>query len=205
MSGRDNIFYRIFNGIFRENPLYILCLGLCPAIAVTTTAKNGLTMGIFTAIVVVASNVAVSIFRNAISVKNRIIIFLSISSTIVIIGQLLLKSNFPGVYEALGIYVPLTAASGLVIGRAEAYAMKNGIFLSFFDGLGMGLGYILAMTIMGSLRELFGFGTFFSMRVIPDEFTFPFIAMAPGAFFLLAFIIAIYNRIRDNHKGRRRR
>lgn len=198
---KDTIFTRLYNGILKENPTVILCLGLCPTLAVTTTAKNGLSMGIVTGIVLVLSEFFISLLKRIIPKKERIIVYVLISACFTTLMQLVLNAYFPNVSESLGIFVSLTAVNGVIFGRADAYAIKNNPGLSLFDGIGFGIGYTLVITVLGAIREILGIGTIFGIRVIPDGYTLSIAALAPGAFFLLACLIAIANKIKGGRRA----
>ncbi len=198
---KDTLFIRIYNGLIKENPTMILCLGFCPTLAVSTTAKKALVMGIFTTAVLILSNLILSLTRKRIPQKERFLAFILVIGSLTTVAQLFLKAYFPDISEALGIYVPLTAVNSLLYDRAEKYAMHNNAVLSFFDGVGMGLGFTLIITVLGALREMIGIGTIFGYRIIPDGFTVPAAALAPGAFILLACLIAIGNKIRGGRRS----
>ena len=197
---KDTIFTRLYHGILFENPTVVLCLGLCPTLAVTTTAKNGLAMGIITAIVLTLSEFFVSILKRVIPKKERMLAYVLISACFTTLVQLFLNAYFPDISESLGVFVALTAVNGVIFGRADAYAINNNPGLALFDGIGFGIGYTLIITILGAIREILGIGTIFGIRVIPDGYTLPIAALAPGAFFLLACLIAIANKIRGGRR-----
>ncbi len=198
---KDTIFTRLYHGIFVENPTVVLCLGLCPTLAVTTTAKNGLAMGIVTGIVLVLSEFFISLLKRVIPKRERMLVYVLISACFTTLMQLALNAYFPDISESLGIFVALTAVNGVIFGRADAYAMKNNPGLALFDGIGFGIGYTLIITILGALREILGIGTIFGIRVIPDGYTLSIAALAPGAFFLLACLIAIANKIKGGRRA----
>lgn len=201
MQKKDTIFTRLYHGIFAENPTAVLCLGLCPTLAVTTTAKNGLAMGIITGVVLVLSEFFISLLKRVIPKKDRMIIYVLISACFTTIVQLVLNAYFPDISESLGVFVSLTAVNGVIFGRADDYAMQNNPGLSLFDGIGFGIGYTLIITILGALREILGIGTIFGIRVIPDGYTLSIAALAPGAFFLLACIIAVAQKIKGGRSA----
>lgn len=189
---------RLYNGIIKENPTLVLTLGMCPTLAVTTCAMNGLGMGLTTAAVLAMSNMFISLLRKVIPDRVRIPAFIVIIASFVTIVELLLKAYIPSLYDSLGLYIPLIVVNCIILGRAEAYASKNKVIPSFFDGLGMGLGFTLALTIIGALRELIGAGTLFDYRVMPDSYVpVSIFIMAPGAFFVLAALTAIQNKIKE--------
>ncbi len=188
---------RLINGIFKENPIFVLLLGMCATLAVTTTAINGLGMGLSTMAVLVLSNLMISLLRKIIPAGVRMPAYIVIIATFVTIVQLLLQAYVPSLYSALGIFIPLIVVNCIILGRAEAYASKNGVFLSVFDGSGMGLGFTLALTIIGLVRELFGSGAAFGVVVMPDAYVpVAILVMAPGAFFVLALLAALQNKFR---------
>lgn len=195
----------IYNGIIKENPIFVLMLGMCPALAITKTAVNGLGMGITTAAVLICSNLFISILKDVISQRIRIPAYIVIIASFVTIAQLILQANFPFVYNALGIYIPLIATNCIVLGRAEAFASKNSPFLSIMDGIGIGAGFTIALTIIGIVRELLGSGMIFGRYIMPEGFQpISIFIMAPGAFFVLAVIAALQNKFTlpsQNKKG----
>lgn len=188
---------RLSNGLFKENPTFVLTLGMCPTLAVTTSAINGLGMGLSTLVVLALSNVFISMLRKVIPDRVRIPAFIVIIASFVTIVELILKAYIPFLYDALGLYIPLIVVNCIILGRAEAYASKNGLVLSLFDGLGMGLGFTMALTIIGAIRELIGAGTVFDFAVLPESYIpCAIFVMAPGAFFILAILTAIQNKVK---------
>lgn len=188
---------RLVNGIVKENPTFVLMLGMCPTLAVTTSAINGLGMGLTTMVVLALSNVFISMLRHIIPDKVRIPAFIVIIASFVTIVQLLLQGFIPFLYDALGIYIPLIVVNCIILGRAEAYAYKNPVIPSLFDGIGMGLGFSVALTCIGAVRELLGAGTLFGIGVMPESFVpVSIFIMAPGAFFVLAVLTAIQNKVK---------
>lgn len=188
---------RLWNGLVKENPTLVLMLGMCPTLAVTTSAMNGLGMGLTTTVVLALSNVIISLLRKIIPDKIRIPAFIVIIASFVTIMQLLLQAYIPSLYESLGIYIPLIVVNCIILGRAEAYAYKNPVVPSFFDGVGMGLGFTVALTIIGMVRELLGGGEIFGVYVMPASFTpISIFKLAPGAFFVLAVLTAIQNKVK---------
>ena len=189
---------RLINGLFKENPTFVLLLGMCPTLAVTTSAKNGLGMGLTTLVVLALSNLIISALRKVIPDKIRIPAFIVIIASFVTMVELLLKAYIPTLFDALGIYIPLIVVNCIILGRAEAYAYHNGVVESLFDGIGMGLGFSFALTLIGGFRELLGTGTIFDIHVMPNSFVpVNIFVMAPGAFFVLALLTAIQNFIKD--------
>jgi electron transport complex protein RnfE len=187
---------RLYNGIIKENPTFVLTLGMCPTLAVTTSAMNGLGMGLTTAAVLAMSNLFISALRKVIPDKVRIPAFIVIVASFVTIVQLLLEAFIPSLNASLGIYIPLIVVNCIILGRAESYAYHNPVIPSFFDGVGMGLGFTVALTLLGIFREFIGSGTFFGIRVFPEEYGVTIFVLAPGAFFVLAMLVAIQNFIK---------
>lgn len=188
---------RLVNGLFRENPTFVLMLGMCPTLAVTTSAMNGLGMGLTTMVVLALSNMIISLLRNIIPDKVRIPAFIVIIASFVTMMELLLEGFLPSLYDALGIYIPLIVVNCIILGRAEAYASKNPVLPSLFDGIGMGLGFSFALTCIGAVRELIGSGKVFGFAVMPSSYVpCAIFVMAPGAFFVLAGLTALQNKIK---------
>ena len=199
MTKENSALERLKNGIITENPTFVLTLGMCPTLAVTTSAVNGLGMGLTTMAVLALSNMFISMLRKVIPDKVRIPAFIVIIASFVTVVELLLKAFIPSLYDALGLYIPLIVVNCIILGRAEAYASKNKVIPSLFDGIGMGLGFTLALTIIGAVRELLGAGQLFNMQVMPDSYVpCSIFVLAPGAFFVLAVLTAIQNKIRIN-------
>jgi electron transport complex protein RnfE len=181
-------------GIFRENPTFRLVLGMCPTLAVTTLAVNGLGMGLSTAAVLAASNVVISLLRNLIPDKIRIPAYIIIIATFVTMTDMLLNAFQPELHSQLGIFIPLIVVNCIILGRAEAFASKHGVFDSIADGLGMGLGFTLSLTVLGSIRELIGNGTLFGVNVLGASYEpFQVLTSPPGAFFALGLLMALMN------------
>ena len=188
---------RLKNGIITENPTFVLTLGMCPTLAVTTSAINGLGMGLTTMAVLALSNMFISMLRKVIPDKVRIPAFIVVIASFVTVVELLLKAYIPFLYDALGLYIPLIVVNCIILGRAEAYASKNGVISSLFDGIGMGLGFTVALTIIGAVRELIGAGQFFGYSVMPASYVpCSIFVLAPGAFFVLAALTALQNRVK---------
>lgn len=195
----NKIVERLYNGIVKENPTFVLTLGMCPTLAVTTSAKNGLGMGLTTMVVLALSNAFISLLRKVIPDKVRIPAFIVIIASFVTVMELLLEGFLPSLYDALGIYIPLIVVNCIILGRAEAYASKNPVLPSLFDGIGMGLGFTIALTMIGAVRELLGAGQIFGMTVMPSGYVpVSIFIMAPGAFFVLAMLTAIQNQVKIN-------
>ncbi len=190
---------RLYNGIIKENPTFVLTLGMCPTLAVTTSAMNGLGMGLSTTVVLALSNLMISALRKIIPDKVRIPAFIVIVASFVTVVQLLLQAYVPALNDSLGIYIPLIVVNCIILGRAESYASKNPPIPSLFDGIGMGLGFSLALTCIGAVRELLGSGAVFGFHVMPDSFVpISIFVMAPGAFFVLACLTALQNWVKMN-------
>ena len=193
---------RVRNGVITENPIFIMMLGMCPTLAVTTSAINGIGMGASTLVVLMLSNWIISMVRNLIPNQVRLPAYIVIVASLVTVVQLLMKAYLPSLYDALGIYIPLIVVNCIILGRAEAFASKNPPVLSIFDGLGMGLGFTLALGLIGLLRELFGNGTAFGVRVMPAFYQpIGILVKAPGAFLVLMLIIAVMNALHINNKA----
>lgn len=188
---------RIFlNGFIKQNPTFVLILGMCPTLGTTSSAITGMCMGLATMAVLICSNVAVSALKPLVPDQVRIPAFIIIISTFVTILQLVMEAWLPALNASLGIFIPLIVVNCILLGRAESFASRNGVLASAFDGLGIGLGFACALTIIGTVRELLGAGTVFGFRVYPDSYGSLLFVLAPGAFIVLGFIIALFNRIR---------
>lgn len=199
------VWERLVNGLFKENPIFVLMLGMCATLAVTTTALNGVGMGLSTAAVLIMSNLMISLLRKVIPDSVRMPAYIVIIASFVTIVQLLIKAYLPKLDTSLGIFIPLIVVNCIILGRAEAYASKNGILLSVFDGIGMGLGFTLGLTALGLVRELFGSGSAFGIRVMPTFYEpVAILVMAPGAFFVLALLAAAQNKLRGAAQVERR-
>jgi len=193
---KDSALKVLLNGIFKENPIFVLILGMCPTLATTYSAINGLSMGLATLFVLFGSNVVISILKNIIPDKIRIPAFIVIIATFVSIVEMLIHAYYPAIYNSLGIFIPLIVVNCLVLGRAEAFASKNTVFRSALDGLGMGLGFTFALTLLGTLRELLGTGKVFGNIIFPDHYGALIFVLAPGAFIVLGYLIALMNKLR---------
>ncbi len=184
-------------GLLKENPVFVLLLGMCPTLGVTSSAINGLGMGLATAFVLIMSNIAISLIKDFIPDKVRIPSFIVVIASFVTLVQMLLQAYLPSLYAQLGIYIPLIVVNCIILGRAEAFASKNGVFSSAIDGLGIGLGFTLALTILGSIREMLGAGAIFGYKFISANADGMLLfILAPGAFIVLGYLIAIVNKIR---------
>ena len=186
----------LLNGIVKENPTFVLLLGMCPTLGTTSSAINGMSMGLATTAVLVFSNLIISCLKNLIPDSVRIPSFIVVIVSLVTILQMVLQAYVPSVYEALGLFIPLIVVNCIILGRAEAYAAKNGPISSIFDGLGMGLGFTIALTLLGACREVLGTGKIFSMTVFPENYGALLFVLAPGAFIVLGYLIAIVNKLR---------
>ena len=187
---------RLHNGIIKENPTFVMMLGMCPTLAVTSSAINGLGMGLSTTVVLILSNMLISALRKIIPDKVRIPAFIVVVASFVTIVQLLLQAYIPFLYDALGVYIPLIVVNCIILGRAESYASQNPVMASAFDGIGMGLGFTVGLTLIGIFREILGSGAIFGLQFIPDQFNIAIFVMAPGAFFVLAGLTALQNKLK---------
>lgn len=205
---------RVFNGLVKENPTFVLMLGMCPTLAVTTSAINGLGMGLSTTVVLVLSNMLISMLRKIIPDSVRVPAFIVVVASFVTIVQFLLEGFVPSLYSALGIYIPLIVVNCIILGRAESYASKFPVVLSIFDGIGMGLGFTVGLTAIGIVREIIGAGQIFGYQLLPlaDEATgkagyvpVTIFILAPGAFLVLAALTAFQNKAKNKaaRKGRK--
>ena len=183
-------------GFIRENAVFTLFLGLCPTLGVTTTAINGLGMGLATTFVLVMSNLVVSIIKSQIPDKVRIPSFIVIIATFVTVVELVMKAYLPSLFEALGLFIPLIVVNCLVLGRAEAFASRNNLVTSVIDGLGMGLGFAMALTVLGAVREILGSGSFFGLEFLEGDGLLLFI-LPPGAFIALGYLIVLANKLKE--------
>ena len=184
------------NGILRENPTFALVLGMCPTLATTTSAINGMSMGLATTAVLICSNIVISLLKTLIPDKVRIPAFIVVIATFVTMVQLLVQAYLPAVYDARGLFIPLIVVNCIVLGRAEAFAAKNNVGLSALDGNGMGLGFTLALTIPGAIRELLGTGKIFDFAIFPENYGMLVFVLAPGAFIALAYVMALVNKLK---------
>lgn len=185
---------RLYNGIIKENPTFVLMLGMCPTLATTTSAINGLGMGLTTMVILAMSNMMISLLRKVIPDGVRMPAYIVIVASFVTIVQFLLQGFIPTLYSALGIYIPLIVVNCIILGRAEAYASKNGVISSLFDGIGMGLGFTIGLTCIGIVRELLGSGKIFGFQLLDGGATI--FILAPGAFFVLAMLVAVQNKVK---------
>ena len=185
----------VLNGILRENPVFALVLGMCPTLATTTSAINGMSMGLATTFVLICSNVVISLLKNLIPDKVRIPAFIVVIATFVTMVQLLMQAYLPAIYEVLGLFIPLIVVNCIVLGRAEAFAAKNTVGLSALDGLGMGLGFTLALTLIGAVREVLGTGCVFGLNLYSETYGMLIFVLAPGAFIVLGYLMALVQKL----------
>lgn len=191
----SNAMKTLTNGILKENPTFALVLGMCPTLATTTSAVNGMSMGLATLFVLVCSNVVISLLKNLIPDKVRIPAFIVVIATFVTMVQLAMQAYLPVIYDVLGLFIPLIVVNCIVLGRAEAFAAKNTVGLSALDGLGMGLGFTLSLTVLGIIREFLGAGTIFGLTIYSSQFAALIFVLAPGAFICLAYLMAAVNKL----------
>lgn len=186
----------LMNGIIKENPTFVLLLGMCPTLGTTSSALNGMSMGLATAFVLICSNMVISALKNLIPDMVRIPAYIVVIATFVTVVQMCMEAFLPALYASLGLFIPLIVVNCIVLGRAEAFAAKNGILPSALDGLGMGLGFTMALTLLGAMRELLGTGKFFGLTLMPETYGSLIFVLAPGAFIALGYLIAIVNKLR---------
>ena len=197
---------RLMNGLVKENPTFVLMLGMCPTLAVTTSAINGIGMGLSTTAVLIMSNMMISMLRKIIPDSVRMPAFIVIVASFGTIVDFLMEGFVPSLYDSLGLYIPLIVVNCIILGRAESYASKNPVIPSIFDGIGMGLGFTVGLTSIGIVRELIGSGKIFNMQILPDSYEpFTIFILAPGAFFVLACLVALQNKVKNNlaRKGKK--
>lgn len=183
------------NGLMRENPIFVIMLGMCPTLGVSSNAINGIGMGLATTFVLVMSNLIVSLVAGSIPDKVRIPSYVVIIATFVTVVQLTMQAWLPSLYASLGLFIPLIVVNCIVLGRAEAYACKNGAVNSILDGLGMGFGFTFALTLLGAIREFLGTGKVFDLTIYPEQYGSLLFVLAPGAFIVLGYLIAVINKI----------
>jgi len=191
-----NYFKVILNGLIKENPTFVLLLGMCPTLATTTSAINGLSMGLATMFVLICSNVAISLIKNLTPDMVRIPVFVVVIAAFVTILQMMLAAYLPAINESLGLFIPLIVVNCIILGRAEAFACKNNPIASACDGIGIGLGFTCALTLLGMVRELLGAGSIFGVTLLPETYNTLLFVLPPGAFITLGFLIAIVNRLK---------
>mgnify|MGYP000009059195 CR=1 FL=1 len=195
---------RLKNGIVTENPVFIMALGLCPTFAVTTSAVNAIGMGLSSLVVLMFSNFLISALSGVIPGRVRLPAEIVVVASLVTIVQLLIQGFAPSIYTALGIYIPLIVVNCIILGRAEAYALGAKPIPALFDGIGMGLGFTLALLLLGSFRELIGAGSIFGIKLIPDAYHISIFVLPPGAFFVMAFLVAAMQYYQDENRGRKK-
>ncbi len=191
----------IYNGLVKENPTFVLMLGLCPTLGTTSSAMTGMSMGLATMCVLACSNMAVAAIKGFVPDKVRIPIFIVVIASFVTALQMLMQAYLPSLYATLGIFIPLIVVNCILLGRAEAYASKHGVVESLCDGLGIGLGFTAALTLLGALRELLGTGRIFSLEIFPERFGSIIFVLAPGAFIALGLMIAVSNSLKSRNHG----
>ena len=191
-----NNFKVLMNGIIKENPTFVLLLGMCPTLGTTSSALNGMSMGLATTFVLVCSNVVISLIKNLIPDMVRIPAFIVVIASFVTALQMCMQAFVPDIYATLGLFIPLIVVNCIILGRAEAFASKNGVVPSFFDGVGMGLGFTIALTVLGAVRESLGTGKIFGLEVWPEDYGMLMFVLAPGAFIVLGYLIAIVNKLK---------
>ena len=195
MKNNSNI-KTLLNGIIKENPVFVLLLGMCPTLGTTSSAINGLGRGLATTFVLLSSNVVISLIKNLIPDKVRIPAFIVVIASFVTIVEMSMQAYLPALYDSLGLFIPLIVVNCIVLGRAEAFAAKNNVLSSAFDGLGMGLGFTFALTLLGATRELLGTGKIFDLTLFSEQFGMLIFVLAPGAFIALGYLIAVFNKLK---------
>lgn len=191
----NNNIKTLFNGIVKENPTFVLLLGMCPTLATTSSAINGMSMGLATMFVLTMANMVISMLKNLIPDMVRIPAFIVVIAAFVTVVEMVMNAYVPALADSLGIFIPLIVVNCIVLGRAESFASKNGVIPSIFDGLGIGLGFTLALTVLGAIREFLGTGKMFSISIFPENYGALLFVLAPGAFIALGFLIAIFNKL----------
>ena len=187
----------LINGVIKENPTFVLLLGMCPTLATTSSAINGMSMGLATMFVLICSNMVISMLKNVIPDMVRIPAYIVVIATFVTIIEMAMNAYVPALADSLGIFIPLIVVNCIVLGRAESFASKNGVFASIFDGAGMGLGFTLSLSVLGGIRELLGTGKIFSINIYPEQYGSLIFVLAPGAFIVLGYLIAIFNKLQQ--------
>ena len=185
------------NGIIKENPTFVLLLGMCPTLATTTSSISGMSMGLATMFVLICSNIVISLIKNLTPDKVRIPVFVVVIASFVTILQMCLKAYLPEINKSLGLFIPLIVVNCIILGRAEAFACKNGPLASLFDGVGIGLGFTLGLTLLGTVRELLGAGSVFGLPLLPETCNILLFILPPGAFISLGYLIAIINKLKN--------
>ena len=190
-----NNFKILTNGLLKENPTFVLLLGMCPTLATTSSAMNGMSMGLATCFVLICSNLVISLIKNLTPDKVRIPVFVAVIAAFVTILQMLMQAYLPAINKTLGIFIPLIVVNCIILGRAEAFACKNGPVASIFDGIGIGLGFTMALTLLGAVREILGTGKVFDVTLYSEDYGMLMFVLAPGAFITLGYLIAIVNKL----------
>lgn len=191
-----NNFKVLFNGIVKENPIFVLLLGMCPTLGTTSSAINGMSMGLATMFVLLCSNIVVSLIKNIVPDMVRIPVFVVVIASFVTILQMVMQAYLPALYQQLGLFIPLIVVNCILLGRAEAFAAKNNVLPSMMDGIGMGLGFTLALTLLGAVRELLGTGKVFNLTLWGENYGMLVFVLAPGAFIALGYLIAAVNKMK---------
>ena len=194
MKEKKSLLSLIYDGVIKSNPSLVLMLGMCPTLAVTTSATNGFGMGVSTMAVLIVSNLLISLLRKIIPDAVRLPAYIVVVASLVTVVEMITQAYMPALYASLGLYIPLIVVNCIILGRAEAFASQNDLIPSIFDGIGMGLGFTIALVIIGSFRELLGAGTILGMQIMPESYTpIAIFVKAPGAFLVIAFVIAVMN------------
>lgn len=188
----------LVNGLIKENPTFVLLLGMCPTLGTTSSAINGMSMGLATTFVLICSNIVISLIKNLVPDKVRIPAYIVVIAAFVTMVEMVMQAYVPSLYASLGLFIPLIVVNCIVLGRAEAFAAKNKVIPSMFDGLGIGLGFTCALTLLGSVRELLGTGKVFNYAIYPENYGMLVFVLAPGAFIALGFLIALVNKLRKS-------
>lgn len=186
----------LLNGVIKENPTFVLMLGMCPTLATTTSAINGMSMGLATMFVLICSNLVISLIKKLTPDMVRIPVFVVVIASFVTILQMVMQAFVPGIYATLGLFIPLIVVNCIILGRAEAFACKNGPIESIFDGIGIGLGFTIGLTTLGVVREILGAGSVFGITLLPESLNMLLFVLPPGAFITLGFLVAIVNKLR---------
>ena len=185
----------VINGLIKENPTFVLLLGMCPTLGTTSSAINGMSMGLATAFVLICSNVVIAAIKGVIPDKVRIPSFIVIIATFVTVVQMIMEAYVPALFKTLGLYIPLIVVNCIILGRAEAFAAKNNVFRSMLDGIGIGLGFTCSLTVLGALREFLGTGSMFGVSIFPSVYGPLLFVLAPGAFLVLGYLLLLFNRL----------
>ena len=196
MNNNRPILKILYNGLIKENPIFVLLLGMCPTLGTTSKALTGFSMGLATTFVLICSNTVISLLKNMIPDKVRIPAYIIVIASFVTVVEMMMQAYIPVLFDSLGLFIPLIVVNCIVLGRAEAFASKNNVFHSIFDGIGMGLGFTLALTLLGTVRELLGTGKIFNFPLYPESYGILIMVLAPGAFIVLGYLIAIINKLR---------